>query len=91
MTSQDRSDKMFSPKILRFYYYSERLIEILKKIHYTTEAMLNLVITYIKILEGRFILTIYIPFYLMEFTCSIRKTSSENISNWFDLWGLEYI
>ena len=46
-------------------YYSERIIEqILRKFHYTTEVMLKLIITYIKLTEGGFPLTIYISFYL---------------------------
>ena len=33
-----------------------------KRVHYTMESMLKLVITYIKIPEGRFPLIIYRPF-----------------------------
>ena len=63
----------------------------LHKVHYTTETMLKLVITYIKLPEGRFPITMYRPFYLMVWTWRIRQTNSEQISNWFDPISPEYI
>ena len=47
-------------------YDSKWIIKkILHKVHYTMEATLKLVITWIKLPEVMLILTIYIPFYIM--------------------------
>ena len=83
--SQYRSVKMFSPKkSIQEKYYSRRKIKILHKVHYTIEEMLKLLITYIKLPEGIFPITIYIPFYLMVRNWSIHQTNSAKLSNWFD-------
>ena len=49
-------------------YYSNQITKGLHKLHYTTEAMLELVITYIKLSEDVFTVTIYRPFYQTVWT-----------------------